>query len=638
MKVNTTIDDSSPLIGYSDGDWSPGARTDAAWVEYYLGTYTMSSKRGAEFTFNFTGTAVWLFGALRDNHGLYNVTLDGTTVTRDGYGAGVGLYQQVLFEARDLTPGPHTITLTNNRNSTLFANRDLDFITWEQDLGTDEDTLLDTTDDDGSANFVYGPTPQAWNPDNQSVYYSGTGHTAVSSTAFVTYTFNGSAVSIFGVVGPSQGPYTVQVDSNPVESYTARSATLFTQQLLYRATGLSDGVHTVRLANAPASLGQALTIDYAVATKVQVPIVTTTSTTSTSSETTSSSTETSSAEPTETSATAAPAGKSISTGAIVAIVVAGFALMAMLSFALMMYRRKKASRKDTDDSEYYHSKPDMAAAFPEPYTYSFGQNPDDQGSGRYIPPSAHMQGGYNPLDSTGSNQPTPLYPPNRGPYDLNRRYSQPQSQPPQQQGYFGQGRQADGASLFSGYAPGAPRPGPPSATTAGIAGVGGGGGGGRGRERVDSLTSSGGLPYDHSEVSATVPYGAYTAASEGSSRRPELGHGSGVEPPLPPIPQQYQRQQLSPNGQSPPLALHTAPPGPPGLIPPRKGQRTSLPLSARPEQLEEFRGVDEEELRRRRMAVEGHEQDFGPLMVGGDNEPHAPLPPNYAQATEAFKK
>ncbi|KAG8807719.1 hypothetical protein FRC17_004295, partial [Serendipita sp. 399] len=587
-----------------------------------------------------------LYGALRDNHGLYNVTLDGETVTRDGLGT--GLYKQVLFGAENLTPGPHSITLTNNRNSTLLGNRDLDYITWEEELGTDEDTVPESTVDDVDPSFVYGPTPQAWNPDNQAAYSGGTGHTALSATSFVTYTFNGSAVSIFGVIGPSQGPYTVQLDSNPQENYTAASTIQLNQQLLYRATGLSDGVHTVRLSNAPAKAGQALTIDFARMMKIQVPIVTTTSTTS--SETSTSTSETTSAEPTETSAPAASSGKSISTGAIVAIVVAGFALMAMLSFALMMYRRRKNSRKDSADTDYYTSKPDMTAAFPEPYTYTFGENQDDHtqasaGGGRYIPPSVHMQGGYNPLDSTStsSHQHTPLYPPNRGPYDMNRRYSQPlppvppPQQQQQQQGYFGQGGQADGVSLFSGYAPGLPRPraGSTSATTAGIAGVGGA------RQRVNSAVSSGGgLPYDQTDVSATAPYGAYTAASEGSSRRPELGHGSSYEPPLPPLPQQYQQQQqpVSPNGQSPPLMLHTAPPVPPGLIPPRKGQPASLPPSASVEQREEFRGVSEEELRRRRMNVEGREQDFGPLMVGVDDDANAPLPPDYTQATEAFKK
>jgi hypothetical protein len=246
----------------------------------------------------------------------------------------------------------------------------------------------------------------------------------------------------------------------------------------------------------------------------------------------------------------------------------------------------------------------MAAVWPEPY--AIGNN-GYGGAGRYIPPSLSASDGYNPLDSNG---PSPLYPPSRGPYDQNA-------------GFFNGQNRVDGASLFSGLAPGVPR--------------GSGHGNSTPQQPQRRMSASTGLPYDQSEVASTSPYGqesAYTANSDGASRMPAHGHNTPTdvtEPPLPPLPPNANQRNLGLH--SPPPPLHT------GLIPPRKGQReqVTLPPSAAPDQHEAFRGLTEEELRQRRMIVQGREQDFGPLVL---EEPlgNAPLPPDYTQATETFKR
>ena len=272
-----------------------------------------------------------------------------------------------------------------------------------------------------------------------------------------------------------------------------------------------------------------------------------------------------------------------------------------------MFRRRRQSRKDLDE------KPDMAAVWPEPYSVghdSYG------GSGRYIPPSQNMHSGYNPLDSGGS----PIYPPNRNLNDTTAP------------GYFGQ--HVDGTSLFSGFAPGQPRVSAHSGSTQ------------QQQPRRRRSSASTGLPYIQSEVASTSPYGqsAYTANSDGASRVPAHGHNTmadGSEPPLPPLPNAQQQQQYQ---QQRGLGLHNPPPLHTGLIPPRKGQReqVTLPPSAGPDQAQAFRGLSEEELRQRRLNVEGREQDFGPLRLDDDDDvpvpTNAPLPPDYTQATEAIRR
>ena len=74
----------------------------------------MSTRRcGASATLTFTGTKIWIFGVKRGNHGLYNITLDGSVYTQNGFNDG-DLFQQVLFRAEDLDGAmPHTVSIAN---------------------------------------------------------------------------------------------------------------------------------------------------------------------------------------------------------------------------------------------------------------------------------------------------------------------------------------------------------------------------------------------------------------------------------------------------------------------------------------------------------------------------------------------
>lgn len=73
----------------------------------------MTTTYGASTTLTFNGTAIWIYGAKRENHGPYSTTLDGSVFTDDGYYDG-RLFQQVLFSAVGLDGTvPHTVSITN---------------------------------------------------------------------------------------------------------------------------------------------------------------------------------------------------------------------------------------------------------------------------------------------------------------------------------------------------------------------------------------------------------------------------------------------------------------------------------------------------------------------------------------------
>jgi len=91
---------------------------------YYLGTFTTNNVTDGSATFNFNGTAVWVYGANRPNHGSYTVQVDSATYS--GFnGAGNNLFQQSLFNMSSLSQGAHSVKLTNTASGSLYVDIDM---------------------------------------------------------------------------------------------------------------------------------------------------------------------------------------------------------------------------------------------------------------------------------------------------------------------------------------------------------------------------------------------------------------------------------------------------------------------------------------------------------------------------------
>jgi hypothetical protein len=76
----------------------------------------------------FTGSGVYIFGALRINHGGFNVTVDGVTTTGMSFGNPF-VFQALLFGQGNLPYGKHEVVFTNafgTGTAPLFV--DLDFV------------------------------------------------------------------------------------------------------------------------------------------------------------------------------------------------------------------------------------------------------------------------------------------------------------------------------------------------------------------------------------------------------------------------------------------------------------------------------------------------------------------------------
>ena len=75
-------------------------------------------------------------------------------------------------------------------------------------------------------------------------------------------------VSLYGTVGPGNGPYSVQLDGGQPVTFNAVKPVFYPQTMLYYADNLGSGAHQLVVTNLPAVSGQYLNIDYAIVSTV----------------------------------------------------------------------------------------------------------------------------------------------------------------------------------------------------------------------------------------------------------------------------------------------------------------------------------------------------------------------------------
>ncbi|KIY68973.1 hypothetical protein CYLTODRAFT_350427 [Cylindrobasidium torrendii FP15055 ss-10] len=258
--LNTTVDDSSPLIRYAPEDaWQAGSvNGDEDVASYWGGGYMHTFHENATATFEFNGTGVSVLGGKRNFRGDFTVNLDGESTNHDAYAAEDEI-QTELFGASGLEQGHHTLTVIVTGQSL-----DIDAISWWSDVGSGDrvDYEEQVVDDTSSAMRF---TPQnAWTTTGDfSAFQGSSGHSSGAARAQMSYSFqvSGDAISIFGSTGPDGGSFTVQVDGSPPSEHSAQTDSSRTRVLLFQADNLGNGNHTIIVANEEEVT---LRLDYAV--------------------------------------------------------------------------------------------------------------------------------------------------------------------------------------------------------------------------------------------------------------------------------------------------------------------------------------------------------------------------------------
>ncbi|KAF5361544.1 hypothetical protein D9757_012082 [Collybiopsis confluens] len=132
--LNTTIDDSSPLITY-EGTWNANSPTDPGLHEYYQSTSTDSWTPSSNASCSFNGTAIYIYGGRRSNYGKFIISLDGEESSGSAFNPSVLGTSELLFHKEGMKQGWHTVVITNNGTGAQ-SGLDIDFITWTSDIIT----------------------------------------------------------------------------------------------------------------------------------------------------------------------------------------------------------------------------------------------------------------------------------------------------------------------------------------------------------------------------------------------------------------------------------------------------------------------------------------------------------------------
>jgi hypothetical protein len=221
------------------GGWTIDAGNTRAWSG---GTAVGSTTPGAQATLTFLGTEVRWVGLAGPQNGVARVSLDGSFQGEVDTFAPNEM-QAVVFMATGLAAGSHTMTIQVTGGMNPAATGSL--------------IVVDALDvrarvEDPDPSIAYTGD---WRRDNYDKAWSGecpnfgTGSAALSRTAGAqaTVTFTGTSVSWIGLRAPYTGIARVSVDGAFLSEVDTYSPTEDLQRVLFTATGLTDGPHTLTI-------------------------------------------------------------------------------------------------------------------------------------------------------------------------------------------------------------------------------------------------------------------------------------------------------------------------------------------------------------------------------------------------------
>ncbi|WVO18554.1 hypothetical protein L204_106273 [Cryptococcus depauperatus] len=111
-----TLDDNANAFSYGGEAWSIVHTKDPYTGKYFGSTFHSSIVANSWMRLCWTGTDITIYGAKRNNHGLYSVALDsGDVQMYNGY-SDPEQFQVILYTSQGLKQGNHQIVLTNRND------------------------------------------------------------------------------------------------------------------------------------------------------------------------------------------------------------------------------------------------------------------------------------------------------------------------------------------------------------------------------------------------------------------------------------------------------------------------------------------------------------------------------------------
>ncbi|KAJ3553757.1 hypothetical protein NM688_g3448 [Phlebia brevispora] len=240
------------MIAYN-GAWGDSSHADPEWFDYTNGTFHATQEEGATAYLTFNGSAVYVIGARRTNHGKYSATLDGSTTVYNG-DVSVDQFNCTLYSQTSLAAGQHDLILENQwtgENPTWF---DIDYMIITSGDGNPATQSSETTLDDSAASNITYTSGWESSPNGfEQYYYMSTMHRTNIQGASANILFYGNAITLYGATSNNHGLFSITLDGIPI-SYTLNGSAPVNQtrwqNMLYYSGGLSSSLHNMTVAHA----------------------------------------------------------------------------------------------------------------------------------------------------------------------------------------------------------------------------------------------------------------------------------------------------------------------------------------------------------------------------------------------------
>ncbi|KAJ6617316.1 hypothetical protein B0H10DRAFT_2218654 [Mycena sp. CBHHK59/15] len=279
---NLTVDDFDSLVTYPDqSQWTtpdPSAAHDPALDVWFDGTYHNTNVSGASFSFDFEGSAFYLWGAAGPAFGSYEVTIDDCAEEFSAHAAW-NASGYLLYSTKSLAYKEHTVKVTNlgAKRRGEGHNMLVDFLKTTVELAPAGATLTNTTLEETDPRLVYTgnwtvcylPTGSRRENVYNPLFSGGYSRYTNGDGASVSLSFHGTALFIFGDKTDRHGLYTVALDARPPVTLNGVSgcggafahACEKDNTLAFFAANLDGSEHAVTVSNVPGVLGAYFDLD-----------------------------------------------------------------------------------------------------------------------------------------------------------------------------------------------------------------------------------------------------------------------------------------------------------------------------------------------------------------------------------------
>ncbi len=258
---NISVENATSI--YKVNDYDQSVKFVGNWIgntypslNYYLNDLHYGNDLNGYVEFEFEGTSVKFITSKDSNLGIADIYLDGDLLASVDLYAPTEEYQVEVFNLPILTNGKHTIrvAVSGNKNPLSSGNYiTVDAFEYEGINGSNEE------EDDDDVNFngiivndfdsevLFSSNTWIGNTYPGLGYYNNDLHYSNNVNDFAEFEFSGNSIKYIGTKDSNLGIADIYIDGVKVKSVDLYAPTEQVQEVIFIKTGLSDGLHEIKV-------------------------------------------------------------------------------------------------------------------------------------------------------------------------------------------------------------------------------------------------------------------------------------------------------------------------------------------------------------------------------------------------------